>query len=209
MAGVRPATLMSATDPIVQELAALKNLGEKTALWLVDAGVRNRSEMAKLGAIEVCRRMLLAGHPVSLVAAYAIEGALTDTHWNQIPPQKKLEVQRLFAVMKRGIAAGPPVVKAGARAAAAAKTAAAAAPVAAPASASKAAAPAKTAATAAAATKPAASPAPAKTATAAKPAASAAAAKPAATATKAAAKTAAPKTAAKSAPAATKTAKRK
>ena len=110
---------MSATDPVVLELAALKNLGEKTALWLVDAGVRSRSEMAKLGAIEVCRRMLLAGHPVSLVAAYAIEGALTDTHWNQIPPQKKLEVQRLFAVMKRGIAAGPPVVKAGARAAAA------------------------------------------------------------------------------------------
>ncbi len=116
---------MSAPDPVVIELAALKNLGEKTALWLVDAGVRSRSEMAKLGAIEVCRRMLLAGHPVSLVAAYAIEGALTDTHWNQIPPQKKLEVQRLFAVMKRGIAAGPPVVKAGARAAA--KTAAAAA----------------------------------------------------------------------------------
>ena len=120
----RPATLlfMSAPDPVVTELAALKNLGEKTALWLVDAGVRSRSEMAKLGAIEVCKRMLLAGHPVSLVAAYAIEGALTDTHWNQIPPQKKLEVQRLFAVMKRGIAAGPPVVKAGARAAA--KTAA-------------------------------------------------------------------------------------
>ena len=109
---------MSAPDPVVTELAALKNLGEKTALWLVDAGVRSRSEMAKLGAIEVCKRMLLAGHPVSLVAAYAIEGALTDTHWNQIPPQKKLEVQRLFAVMKRGIAAGPPVVKAGARAAA-------------------------------------------------------------------------------------------
>ncbi len=122
--GRRPAKLkfMSATDPVVLELAALKNLGEKTALWLVDAGVRSRSEMAKLGAIEVCRRMLLAGHPVSLVAAYAIEGALTDTHWNQIPPQKKLEVQRLFAVMKRGIAAGPPVVKAGARVAA--KTAA-------------------------------------------------------------------------------------
>lgn len=105
---------MSTIDPVVVELAALKNLGEKTALWLVDAGVRSRSEMAKLGAIEVCRRMLLAGHPVSLVAAYAIEGALTDTHWNQIPPQKKLEVQRLFAVMKRGIAAGPPVVKAAA-----------------------------------------------------------------------------------------------
>lgn len=123
---------MSATDPVVLELAALKNLGEKTAIWLVDAGVRSRSEMAKLGAIEVCRRMLLAGHPVSLVAAYAIEGALTDTHWNHIPPQKRLEVQRLFAVMKRGIAAGPPVVKAGARPAA--KAAAEPAPAPAPAS---------------------------------------------------------------------------
>ena len=51
--GRRPAKLkfMSATDPVVLELAALKNLGEKTALWLVDAGVRSRSEMAKLGAI--------------------------------------------------------------------------------------------------------------------------------------------------------------
>lgn len=123
---------MSTIDPVVVELAALKNLGEKTALWLVDAGVRSRSEMAKLGAIEVCRRMLLAGHPVSLVAAYAIEGALTDTHWNQIPPQKKLEVQRLFAVMKRGIAAGPPVVKAGARPAAKAATPAAESAAAAP-----------------------------------------------------------------------------
>lgn len=151
---------MSATDPVVTELAALKNLGEKTALWLVDAGVRSRSEMAKLGAIEVCRRMLLAGHPVSLVAAYAIEGALTDTHWNQIPPQKKLEVQRLFAVMKRGIAAGPPVAKAGSRPAA--KTAAAAAPAeepAAPAKTKTAAAASKTTAkssTTAAAAKPAA-----------------------------------------------------
>ena len=162
----RPAILlsMSAPDPVVTELAALKNLGEKTALWLVDAGVRSRSEMAKLGAIEVCKRMLLAGHPVSLVAAYAIEGALTDTHWNQIPPQKKLEVQRLFAVMKRGIAAGPPVIKAGARAAA--KTAADAAAADA-AEVAKAAAAAKPAAAKPTSSKPAAKtpdPAPAKTA---------------------------------------------
>lgn len=56
--------------------------------------------------------MLLAGHPVSLVAAYAIEGALTGTHWNQIPPAKKLEVQRLFAVMKREISQAVPAKKA-------------------------------------------------------------------------------------------------
>ena len=73
---------MPDTETALRILAALKNLGEKTAQWLLDAGVHSKSELAKLGAIEVCRRMLQAGHPVSVVAAYAIEGALTDTHWN-------------------------------------------------------------------------------------------------------------------------------
>jgi DNA transformation protein len=92
---------MPDTETALRVLAALKNLGEKTAQWLLDAGVRSKSELAKLGAIEVCKRMLQAGHPVSVVAAYAIEGALTDTHWNEIPASKKLELQRLFAIMKR------------------------------------------------------------------------------------------------------------
>ena len=100
---------MPDTDTCLRQLAALKNLGEKTAQWLLDAGIRTKSELAKLGAIEVCRRMLMAGHPVSVVAAYAIEGALTDTPWNEIPASKKLELQRLFAIMKREL--GPVVIK--------------------------------------------------------------------------------------------------
>jgi TfoX C-terminal domain len=100
---------MPDTDTQLRTLAALKNLGEKTAQWLLDAGVRTKSELAKLGAIEVCKRMLAAGHPVSVVAAYAIEGALTDTHWNEIPASKKLELQRLFAIMKREL--GPVTIK--------------------------------------------------------------------------------------------------
>ena len=100
---------MPDTETSLRLLAALKNLGEKTAQWLLDAGVKTKSELAKLGAIEVCRRMLQAGHPVSVVAAYAIEGALTDTHWNEIPASKKLELQRLFAIMKREL--GPVAIK--------------------------------------------------------------------------------------------------
>jgi hypothetical protein len=100
---------MPDTETALRVLAALKNLGEKTAQWLLDAGVRSKSELAKLGAIEVCKRMLQAGHPVSVVAAYAIEGALTDTHWNEIPASKKLELQRLFAIMKREL--GPVEIK--------------------------------------------------------------------------------------------------
>ena len=99
---------MPDADTSLRLLAALKNLGEKTAQWLLDAGVKTKAELAKYGAIEVCRRMLQAGHPVSVVAAYAIEGALTDT-WNEIPASKKLELQRLFAIMKREL--GPVTIK--------------------------------------------------------------------------------------------------
>ncbi len=100
---------MPDTDNNLRLLAALKNLGEKTAQWLLDAEVKTKSALAKKGAIEVCRLMLQAGHPVSVVAAYAIEGALTDTHWNEIPASKKLELQRLFAIMKREL--GPVAIK--------------------------------------------------------------------------------------------------
>lgn len=66
-------------------LQALRNIGPKTAEWLSEAGIGSRAELARVGPIEACRRLRLAGRPVSLLAAYAIEGALMDTHWNKLP----------------------------------------------------------------------------------------------------------------------------
>lgn len=69
----------------VSEIEALRNLGPKSAAWLADAGISTRSELARTGAIEACRRMLRAGHPVTTVMAYAIEGALMNCDWRELP----------------------------------------------------------------------------------------------------------------------------
>lgn len=57
-------------------------------------------EVRRLGPIEVCRQLRARGHPVSVVMAYALEGALAGCHWNAIPWETKDELRLRFAKMK-------------------------------------------------------------------------------------------------------------
>ncbi|HLP25000.1 MAG TPA: TfoX/Sxy family DNA transformation protein, partial [Acidobacteriota bacterium] len=61
------------------DVAAMLNLGPKTAAWLDAAGIHTRAQMVKLGPIGVCRRLLETGRPVNVLMAYAVEGALSHT----------------------------------------------------------------------------------------------------------------------------------
>ncbi|MBA4136888.1 MAG: hypothetical protein C0518_06185 [Opitutus sp.] len=82
-------------------LGTLLNLGPKSTAWLADVGLNTREELAALGPIETCRRLRSAGHPVNVLMAYALEGALTGTHWNEISPKTKQWLRAEFAQMKR------------------------------------------------------------------------------------------------------------
>ena len=84
----------------VDELAAHLNLGPKSAAWLRAAGIKSPDQIRKLGVIESCRRVRATGHPVSVVLAYALEGALTGCHWNSIPLETKQWLRFEFAQMK-------------------------------------------------------------------------------------------------------------
>ena len=84
-----------------QGLRALLNLGPKTSGWLFDAGIDSVTKVRELGAIEVCRRLRGCGHPVSVVMAYALEGALMGCHWNALPGETKQALRAEFAAMKR------------------------------------------------------------------------------------------------------------
>lgn len=83
-------------------VGALLNLGPKSSAWLADIGITTRDQLAALGPIETCRRLRAAGHPVSVLMAYALEGALTHTHWNELPPETKQWLRAEFAQMRRG-----------------------------------------------------------------------------------------------------------
>ena len=83
------------------ELGALLNLGPKSAAWLHAIGIRSRDDIIRLGVIEICRRVRAAGQPVSVLLAYALEGAVTGCHWNAIPWETKQFLRAEFARMKR------------------------------------------------------------------------------------------------------------
>jgi hypothetical protein len=93
-------------------LAAELNLGPKSAAWLMAAGVRSRDDIAHLGVMETCRRVHAAGQPVSVLLAYALEGALAGCQWNAIPWETKQALRTEFSKLRRE---SPPRLKAARR----------------------------------------------------------------------------------------------
>ncbi|MBZ4421555.1 TfoX/Sxy family protein [Myxococcus sp. RHSTA-1-4] len=74
--------------------ARLLNLGERTSERLHAVGITDEAMLRAVGATEAYRR-LKAAFPkdVSAVALYALHGALTNTHWNDFPPEVKAQMR--------------------------------------------------------------------------------------------------------------------
>jgi hypothetical protein len=84
-----------------RNLAAELNLGPKSSAWLIENGINSLQQIRELGPIEVCRRLRAAGRPVSVVMAYALEGAVMGCHWNALPWETKQFLKAEFALMKK------------------------------------------------------------------------------------------------------------
>ncbi|MFQ5971972.1 MAG: TfoX/Sxy family protein [Alphaproteobacteria bacterium] len=86
---------MTATERPPRKLTALKNIGARTAAWLVEVGIHDEAELRALGPVAAYRRLKHARpREVTLLALYAAYGALTDTHWNEIPEEIKADLRR-------------------------------------------------------------------------------------------------------------------
>ena len=75
-----------------RELTVLKNLGQKIASRLVEAGIHDESDLRAVGAVEAHRR-IRALYPRETLPVcyylYAFEGALADMHWDAIGDARK------------------------------------------------------------------------------------------------------------------------
>lgn len=71
------------------ELLQLKNLGMATVNILRAIGITTFSELHEIGAVEAYRRIKSRNINVSKVMLYALQGALMDVHWNDLPPDLK------------------------------------------------------------------------------------------------------------------------
>lgn len=81
---------MTATSsPRHQDLLELRNLGMASVNILRAVGVNSYNDLAEIGAVGTYCRIKERGIHVSKVMLYALQGALMDVHWNDLPSELK------------------------------------------------------------------------------------------------------------------------
>jgi len=70
----------------------LRNIGPKSAAWLRQVGLRSREDLEAVGAVDAYMRVKRAGFKPSLNLLYALEGALLDCHWQEVPDARRSEL---------------------------------------------------------------------------------------------------------------------
>lgn len=74
------------------DLITLKNLGSATVNILHAVGINSYDDLEKAGPVEVYLRIQRRNIHVSKVMLYALQGALQDTHWNELGPEIKQQL---------------------------------------------------------------------------------------------------------------------
>lgn len=73
-------------------LVKLKNVGEKTAPWLEAVGIHTPEDLIAVGAVEAYRRLKAKFPQVNRTALWALQGALMDLPFNQVPQSVRDEL---------------------------------------------------------------------------------------------------------------------
>lgn len=79
----------------MSDLTSLRNIGPKSAAWLESVGINSVNELFDIG-VEEAYRKVRAAYPdrVSLNMLYALQGALLDLPWNELPEEMKSQLRR-------------------------------------------------------------------------------------------------------------------
>lgn len=67
----------------------LLNVGPKSSAWLRQVGIRTEEDLREAGAVAAFVKVKRAGFKPSLNLLYALEGALTGCHWQQVPAERR------------------------------------------------------------------------------------------------------------------------
>ena len=89
----------------MSDTAKLRNIGPKSAAWLRQVGLRSREDLEHAGPVGAYLKVRRAGFKPSLNLLYALEGALLDCHWQEVPEARR---QAMVADVEAAIAQLPP-----------------------------------------------------------------------------------------------------
>ena len=83
----------------------MRNIGPKSAAWLRQVGLRTNEDLVAAGPVDAFMRVKRAGFKPSLNMLYALEGAMQDCHWQEVPEARRAE---LVAAVEAATAELPP-----------------------------------------------------------------------------------------------------
>ncbi|KAB2838159.1 MAG: competence protein TfoX [Melioribacteraceae bacterium] len=72
----------------------IKNLGPVSTKWLNSIDVYTIDDVKKLGPIVIYNMLKAHGYNVNILMVYALQGAIMDCHWKEIPEKLKKEFQK-------------------------------------------------------------------------------------------------------------------
>lgn len=75
------------------KISELSNLGPKSEKWLNEIGVFSRSDVERVGPVEIYRLLKQRGLPASLNLVYAIEAMLIGEHWTALSAEHNAELR--------------------------------------------------------------------------------------------------------------------
>jgi DNA transformation protein len=70
----------------------MRNIGPKSMAWLRQTGVHSLEDLKATGALAAYVRIKRAGFKPSLNLLYAMEGAILDCHWQDLPEGRRSEL---------------------------------------------------------------------------------------------------------------------
>jgi len=80
---------MTPEQPIIE----MKNLGPKMAAWLGELRIHTRGDLEQVGAV-MAYKMLQHHRPgMTVLALFALHGALQDRHWSSLSPDEKAQLK--------------------------------------------------------------------------------------------------------------------
>ena len=74
-------------------LGELRNIGPASARWLRAVGVTSRADLEAIGPVEAFQRIRDAGFGPTLNLLWALQGAVLDVHWAELPPELKTKLK--------------------------------------------------------------------------------------------------------------------
>lgn len=74
----------------IKRLKSLKNIGDNLALMLIENEIETQEKLIQLGSYKAWERLMLKeGEYPCLNKLYALEGAIEDLRWHDLPKEKR------------------------------------------------------------------------------------------------------------------------